>query len=83
MSDVPSANSFLAVPMLSINRDRGIRLKHETLAMIAQAKCLTSNAIVTMNASLWPNSCKNGNLLKISFDELLLVDDALSLRRRG
>jgi hypothetical protein len=83
MSEVLSANAVLAVPMLSINRDHGVRLTHETLAMIAQAKRVTSNAIVTMNTGLWPTSCKNGNLLKISFDELLSVDKVLSLRRRG
>jgi hypothetical protein len=79
----PSAKDFVAVPMLPSNCDHGIRLKHETLAMITQAKRLTTNAIVTMNTGLWPNSCKNGNLLKILFDELLSVHEAPSLRRGG
>jgi hypothetical protein len=38
MSDAPSANAFLAVPMLSINRGLGARLENETLAVIAKTK---------------------------------------------
>jgi hypothetical protein len=83
MSNFPPANAFLAVPTLLINRDHGVRRKHETLAMIAKSKILTSNAIATMNTGLWANSCNSGNLLTKCFDKLLLVGEEPSLRRRG
>jgi hypothetical protein len=83
MSNCPKANYFVAMPTLSINRDRGVRSEHETLAMIAKAKRVSSDAIATKNAGLRPNSCKSSNLLKVRCDELLPVDKAPSLRQRS
>jgi hypothetical protein len=65
MNNIQTARYFLLALMLSINRDHGVRLEHQTLAMIRQAKRLTPNAIVIVNTGLWPNSCESGNLLKI------------------
>jgi hypothetical protein len=84
MNKLRWANSFVVAPTLSINRNHGfVRPEHETLAMLAKAKRLTSDAIAKMNTDLWKNWCKRGNLLKVCFDELLSVDKAPSLRQRG
>jgi hypothetical protein len=68
MNNLRWANKFVAMSTLSINRDHGVRSEHETLAMIAKAKRVSSNSIATMNSGLWPNSCKSGNLPKLCFD---------------